>query len=81
MLQKDFKAKFNSLLIDKLNVNEEEIKPEAKFIDLGADSLDMVELIIDFEKEFFITIPDNDAEKLTTIDDAEKYLKIRLNIN
>lgn len=81
MLQKDFKGKFNSLLIDKLNVNEGEIKPEAKFIDLGADSLDMVELIIDFEKEFFITIPDNDAEKLTTIDDAEKYLKIRLNIN
>jgi acyl carrier protein len=81
MLQKNFTEKFNSLLIDKLNVNEEEIKSEAKFIDLGADSLDMVELIIDFEKIFFITIPDNDAEKIITIGDAEKYLKTRLNIN
>lgn len=80
MIQKIFKEKFNALLINKLNVNEEGIKPESKFIDLGADSLDMVELMIDFEKEFFITIPDNDAEKLITIDDAEEYLKIRLNI-
>lgn len=76
-----FKEKFNDLLLDKLNVAVGELKPEAKFTDLGADSLDMVELIMDFEKAFHITIPDDDAEKITTIGDAEKYLKTALNIN
>lgn len=81
MTIEDFNEKFNTLLIDNLDVNVEELKTEAKFTDLGADSLDMVELIMDFEKKFFITIPDNDAEKITTIGDAEDYLKTRLNIN
>lgn len=77
---KEFKEKFNAMLIDKLSVRVEELKPEATFKDLGADSLDMVELIFDFEKEFWITIPDEDAFKIITIGDAEEYLKTRLDI-
>ncbi len=76
----DFKQKFNALLTDKLSVSVGELKPEATFKDLGADSLDMVELIFDFEKEFWITIPDEDAFKIITIGDAEEYLKTRLGI-
>lgn len=76
----DFKDKFYALLIDKLDVNQEELKPEAKFSDLGADSLDMVELIIDFEKTFNITIPDADIENIITIGDAEEYLRSKINI-
>lgn len=78
---KEFKEKFNALLIDKLNVTEQELKPEAEFTDLGVDSLDMVELIIEFEKEFFITIPDDDIERIVSVGDAEEYLKKKLNIN
>lgn len=77
----NFNKKFNDLLIDKLNVAIDELKPEAKFTDLGADSLDMVELAMDFERTFNITIPDNDVEKIITIGDAEAYLKTALNIN
>lgn len=75
-----FKDRFNALLIDKLSVDVVELKPEATFTDLGADSLDMVELIMDFEKEFHIVIPDDDAEKMMSIGDAEHYLKEKLNI-
>lgn len=81
LITNDFKTKFNALLIDKLDVNPEELKSEAKFTDLGADSLDMVELIMDFEKAFQLTISDDDIEKIITIGDAEEYLKDRLNIN
>ncbi|MDO9184428.1 MAG: acyl carrier protein [Bacteroidia bacterium] len=77
---KDFKDKFYALLIDKLDVNQEELKPEAKFTDLGADSLDMVELSIDLEKTFNITIPDDDIENIITIGDAEEYLRSKINI-
>ncbi|MFY9308659.1 MAG: acyl carrier protein [Bacteroidia bacterium] len=77
----NFNKKFNDLLIDKLNVTIDELKPEVKFTDLGADSLDMVELTMDFEKTFNITIPDNDVDKIITIGDAETYLKTALNIN
>lgn len=77
----NFKDRFNALLIDKLSVDVVELKPAATFKDLGADSLDMVELIMDFEKEFHIVIPDDDAEKIITIGDAEQYLKEKLNIN
>lgn len=76
----DFKKKFNALLIDKLNVTEQELKPEAKFTDLGADSLDMVDLLFEFEKEFFISIPGADVEKIKTVGQAEEYLKTRLDI-
>jgi acyl carrier protein len=76
----DFKEKLHALLIDKLNVNKEELKSDVKFIDLGADSLDMVELSIDFEKTFNITIPDDDIENFITIGDAETYLRSKINI-
>ena len=76
---KGFKAKFNNLLIDKFGVSQEDIKPDANFInDLGADSLDMVELIMDFENEFTIAIPDKDAEQLTTVGEAMEYLRTKL---
>lgn len=72
---KDFKERFDKLLIDKLSVSKEDIKPEAKFTeDLGADSLDMVELIMEFESEFNLTIPDEDTETIHTVGDAEGYL-------
>ncbi len=76
----NFKEKFNNLIIEKLGVEKEQITPEAKFTeDLGADSLDMVELVMEFEREFKITIPDDDAEQIKTIADAEKYILNILN--
>lgn len=79
---KDFKERFDKLLIDKLGVSQEDIKPEAKFTDdLGADSLDMVELIMEFESEFKVTIPDDDTEEILTVKNAEEYLKNKLNIS
>lgn len=78
----DFKTKFDNLLIDKLGVSQEDIKPEAKFNeDLGADSLDMVEVIMEFESEFNITIPDEDTEQINTVGDAEGYLKNKLKMS
>ena len=68
-------AKVKSIIADQLGVGEDEIKPESSFIeDLGADSLDIVELVMEFEKEFNIDIPDEDAEKLRTVGDALGYL-------
>lgn len=76
---KNFKERFDKLLIDKLSISQEDIKPEAKFTeDLGADSLDMVELIMEFESEFNLTIPDEDTETIHTVSDAEKYLKNKM---
>lgn len=64
------------IIVDKLGVGEDEVTPEASFTnDLGADSLDTVELIMEFEKEFDISIPDEDAEKIQTVGDAIKYLE------
>ena len=78
----NFKERFDKLLIDKLGVSQEDIKPEAKFTDdLGADSLDMVELIMEFESEFKVTIPDDDTEEILTVRDAEEYLKNKLSIS
>jgi acyl carrier protein len=63
------------IIVEELGVNEDQVKPEAKFIDdLGADSLDNVELIMRFEEEFGIEIADEDAEKITTVGDAVKYI-------
>lgn len=71
----DVEAKVKDIIMDKLGVEESQITPEASFTnDLGADSLDIVELIMGFESEFGITIPDEDAEKLSTVGDATKYL-------
>jgi len=68
--------KFNELIVDRLGVDAKEITAEASFIDdLGADSLDTVELIMAFEEEFDLEIPDEDAEKLTTVGKALDYLK------
>lgn len=77
----NFKQKFNAILIENLRVDEEHLKHDAKFIDLGANSLDIIELMIDFEKIFKLSIPDEDIEKIITIGDAEEYLKQRLGIN
>ncbi len=64
------------IIIDQLGVNEEQVTPEASFVDdLGADSLDTVELVMSFEEEFGIEIPDEDAEKIRTIDNAVTYIE------
>ena len=64
------------IIVDKLGVDESEVTPEASFTnDLGADSLDTVELIMEFENEFDISIPDESAEKIQTVGDAIKYLE------
>ena len=64
------------LIVEQLGVNLEQVTPGASFIDdLGADSLDTVELVMAFEEEFGIDIPDEDAEKMTTVGDASKYLE------
>jgi acyl carrier protein len=71
--------KVKKIIVDQLGVDENEITPEASFIDdLGADSLDTVELIMAFEEEFGLEIPDEEAEKLTTVGDALKYLNEKL---
>ena len=67
--------KVKDVIIDKLGVKEDTIKPEAHFVnDLGADSLDTVELIMEFEEEFGIEIPDEDAENITTVGTAVDYI-------
>ena len=69
-------AKVKSIIIDKLGVEGSEVTPEASFTnDLGADSLDTVELIMEFEKEFNISIPDDQAENIGTVGDAISYLE------
>ena len=68
--------KVKEVIIDKLGVDESAINEEANFVnDLGADSLDTVELIMEFEEEFGIEIPDEDAENITTVSSAIKYIE------
>lgn len=75
----DIEAEVKKIIEDKLGVNAEQIKPEASFIDdLGADSLDQVELVMDFEDKFEVDIPDEDAEKMRTVGEAISYLSKRL---
>lgn len=72
----DITSKVKAIIVDKLGVDENEITPEASFTnDLGADSLDTVELIMEFEKAFGITIPDEAAEKISTVGDAISYIE------
>lgn len=73
----NIEQKVKNIIIDALNgVDEDEVIPEASFTDdLGADSLDTVELIMEFEKEFGIAIPDEEAEKITTVEKAVDYIK------
>ena len=67
--------KVKDVIMDKLGVEDSKIKMEASFVDdLGADSLDTVELIMEFEEEFGIEIPDNDAQKMTTVGAAVDYI-------
>lgn len=72
----DIANRVKEIIVDKLTVDENEVTPAAEFSkDLGADSLDTVELIMEFEKEFNITIPDEDAEKISTVGDAIEYIE------
>lgn len=81
MQMEEVLAKLKDIVMDRLNVEEEQIKPEASFVeDLGADSLDIVELIMGIEEEFDIEIPDEDAEKLTTVGSAMNYVKNKLGV-
>ncbi|MCW9065752.1 MAG: acyl carrier protein [Ignavibacteriaceae bacterium] len=75
----DVEAKVKEIIMDKLGVEESQITPTASFInDLGADSLDIVELVMGFESAFSVSVPDEDAEKMSTVGDAVKYLTERL---
>lgn len=75
----DITAKVKEIVVSKLGVDEAQVTPEASFInDLGADSLDTVELVMEFEKAFNIQIPDEDAEKISTVGDAINYLKTKV---
>ena len=72
----DVKSKVISIIVDKLGVDEGEVASESSFTnDLGADSLDTVELIMEFEKEFNIAIPDDQAENISTVGEAVKYIE------
>lgn len=77
----EVQAKLKEIVMDRLNAEEDQIKSEASFVeDLGADSLDIVELIMGIEEEFDIEIPDEDAEKLTTVGEAMDYVKSKLGV-
>lgn len=75
----DIASRVKSIIVEKLGVDEAEVTPEASFIqDLGADSLDTVELTMEFEKEFGVEIPDTEAEKLTTVGAAIAYIEAHM---
>lgn len=77
----EVQAKLKEIVVDRLNVEEDQIKPESSFVeDLGADSLDIVELIMGIEEEFDIEISDDDAEKLTTVGEALDYIKAKIDV-
>jgi acyl carrier protein len=72
----DIATRVKNIIVDRLGVDEKEVSPEASFTnDLGADSLDTVELIMEFEKEFNLAIPDDEAEKITCVGDAITYIE------
>ncbi|AHW59234.1 acyl carrier protein [Draconibacterium orientale] len=75
----DVAAKVKAIIVDKLGVDESEVTTEASFTnDLGADSLDTVELIMEFEKEFDLAIPDDEAEKISTVGEAIAHIESAL---
>lgn len=75
MLMSDIKKKVIEIIVEQLGVAEEEVTPNASFVDdLGADSLDTVELVMALEEEFDLEIPDEDAENITSVKDAITYL-------
>ncbi|MDR1723860.1 MAG: acyl carrier protein [Tannerella sp.] len=72
----DLSSRVKAIIVDKLSVEESEVTDQASFTnDLGADSLDTVELIMEFEKEFGLSIPDDQAEKISTVGDAIAYIE------
>ncbi|TFH65896.1 MAG: acyl carrier protein [Candidatus Zixiibacteriota bacterium] len=72
----DVEAKVKEIIVEQLNVDKEAVVPTAKFVDdLGADSLDTVELVMALEEAFSLDIPDDDAEKIGTVGDAINYIK------
>ena len=74
-MSQDVEAKVKAIIVDKLGVDDSEVTADANFTnDLGADSLDTVELIMEFEKEFDLSIPDEDAENIATVGDAVSYI-------
>ncbi len=78
MAEKSVQERVKEIIVEQLGVNPDQVTPEAKFIeDLGADSLDTVELVMAFEEEFGAEIPDEDAEKLQTVGDVIKYIEER----
>ncbi len=78
-MSQDVESKVKEIIIDKLGVDESEVVADANFTnDLGADSLDTVELIMEFEKDFDLSIPDEDAESIATVGDAVKYIQEKL---
>lgn len=80
MSEKSIEERVKQIIIDNLSVNAEQVTPEAKFIeDLGADSLDVVELVMAFEEQFDVEVPDEDAEKLLTVGDVIKYIEDKEN--
>ena len=78
MAEKSIDEKVKDIIVEQLGVNPEQVTPQASFIeDLGADSLDIVELVMAFEEEFSVEVPDEDAEKLHTVGDVINYIKER----
>jgi len=78
MADKTIEEKVKDIIVEQLGVNPEQVTPQASFIeDLGADSLDIVELVMAFEEEFSVEVPDEDAEKLQTVGDVINYIKER----
>src|SRR5262245_52647580 len=76
MAEKPIEEKVKDIIVEQLGVNPEQVTPQASFIeDLGADSLDIVELVMAFEEEFGVEVPDEDAEKLQTVGDVIKYIE------
>jgi acyl carrier protein len=81
MNMEEVRTRLKEIVVDRLDCEEGQITPEASFVeDLGADSLDIVELIMGIEEEFDIEIPDEDAEKLTNVGEAMEYIKNKLGV-
>jgi acyl carrier protein len=79
MTMADVDAKVKKIISEQLGVPEADVKPEASFVnDLGADSLDTVELVMALEEEFSVEIPDEDAEKISTVQNAIEYIKAKV---
>ena len=82
MKKEEVLSRLKEIIVDRLDVEEDQIVPEASFVeDLGADSLDIVELIMGIEEEFDIEIPDEDAEKLTSVGEAMNYTLSKIGVD